>query len=117
MNEDEILHANYYCCADVIRSRRMKGQPIPEWLRLHYRHLDSAVRMSQPRPEASVSGSAGGQLEMSRLIGASQAAVILGWKTRQVQRRATELGGELIDGRWLFHMDTIYDFRDRRTRE
>ena len=113
MSADGHLHAAYYCAAAVIRSRRRNGTPIPDWLRTHYVVLDRQIRhpvSSQPRQHTDCDSPHSDDLD--RFISAAQAAVILGWNTRQVQRRATDLDGRRVGGRWLFRLADVENYRD-----
>ena len=112
MTADKLLHAAYYCAAAEIRSRRRNGTPIPDWLRDHYSVLDRAIRFPATQPRQQ-SGSGLPQSDhLDRFISAAQAAVILGWHTRQVQRRANDLDGTRVGGRWLFRLADVENYRD-----
>lgn len=107
---DEHLRAAYYCAAAVIRSRQRSGEPIPEWLRRHYRRLDEHINMSRSGQFGHESDSSGGQLEDDTLITAREAAELLGKSKRQCQRIAADLGGHIVGGRWLFRRAAVIEY-------
>jgi len=109
MTDDEHLRASYYCAAALIRTRQRSGEPIPEWLRRHYRRLDAA--MSRPGHE---SGSDGEQLEDDTLITARETAELPGKSKRQCQRIAADLDGKIIGGRWLFSRAAVIDYAEEK---
>jgi hypothetical protein len=107
--DDTDIQASYYCCAEVLRNRQRTGAPIPGWLHRHYTRMDTAFRLSQSRQE---SGCGTRQLKDEKLITAADAADILGWSKRQVQRKATDLDGEIIGGRWLFKLNVVLEYKE-----
>ncbi|MDT4942872.1 MAG: hypothetical protein QOJ34_2961 [Pseudonocardiales bacterium] len=98
------LQAAYYCCSEVMRSRKRTGQPIPSWLRQHYNDLDEQFRLSQSRHESDCGGE---QSEQENWITAQEAALMLGCSKRTVQRIATDLDGQMIGRRLLFDRRTV----------
>lgn len=105
------LHAAYHCAAEVVRRRRLTGEPIPQWLREHYADLDAAVRMSQSGQETD---SDTAEFDIVELITAEQAAVLLGRSKRQVTRIArSDLDGRLIGGRWLFDRAVVTEYAEQ----
>jgi hypothetical protein len=108
---DDDIRAAYYCCAEVLRGRRLCGQPVPAWLRRLYDRLDAEVRASRSRQENACQLP---ELEPDEWISAQQAATILSWSKRHVQRRATDLDGRIIGGRWLFRREDVIDYAEGR---
>jgi hypothetical protein len=109
---DDRVRAAYYCAAEVLRSRKLKGQPVPPWLAAHYKSLDEDIRgVSQSRHESDCAGE---ESETEQWIGAREAGEILGRSKRQVHRIAASLGGELIDGRWLFRKSEVNEYAEDR---
>jgi hypothetical protein len=115
----------YYCVAAVIRGRQRTGEPIPEWLRRHFEQLDAVIRdgSSDSAARASRSGHElsdhATQLECdgstsSELIGAREAAEILGLSKRQVQRLAGDLDGQVVGGRWLYKRTIVCEYAEAR---
>lgn len=105
MTEEDHLRAAIHCCKEVIKSRQMNGQPIPEWMRRHHANLN--FRASQLGHENSRRE---GQLKQDRLITAKEAADMLGCSKRQVQRIASDLDGSIVGGRWLFSYAAVNDY-------
>ncbi|MGV0050796.1 hypothetical protein ACRU43_16365 [Mycobacterium colombiense] len=100
------LRPAYYCAREVIRRRRHTGEPIPRWLNDHYARLDFLVRMSPPRHDEAEIDDVAAQSKHD-LIGADEAAEILGCTPRTVQRQGTTLGGQQIGSTWVFDRATI----------
>lgn len=107
-DDENLIRGAYYCCAEVLRNRRLSGQPVPAWLPTLYARLDAEVRVSRARHEI---GCQLRELE-DEWIGTAEAAAILGWSQRRVQRRATDLGGQVVSGRWLFRESLLKDRND-----
>jgi len=108
------LHAAYYCAAEVTRSRRRTGQPIPAWLRRHYDSLDAEIRVSDLGRESDGDT---GQLDQDTLITAREAALIIGCSKRQAQRlAAADLGGQIIGGRWLVKLSAVMEYMEGKRR-
>jgi hypothetical protein len=104
------LRAAYYCAADVIRTRQRAGQPIPQWLRQHFAHLDSLISSASQLGRESDAG--GEQLDPDKLITAKEAADMLGCSKRQVQRLASDLDGQIVGGRWLFRQSSVTPYAE-----
>ena len=102
---DGQLRAAYYCAAEVLRSRRLAGQPIPDWLHRWHARLDDEVRMSRTRQDFDASPAESEEQDL--WIGSPEAATLLGWSLRQVQRRASDLAGRIIAGRYMFRESEV----------
>src|SRR5579875_503072 len=100
------LRGAYYCAAEVLRRRRLSGQPIPSWLRGHFDRLDRAVRAAAASTSGHESGCVERELRQQWLT-ATQAAQALGVSARHVRRLAADLDGQLVGGRWLFPAGTV----------
>jgi hypothetical protein len=105
---DEDVRAAYFCVSTVLRNCRLRGEPIPQPLRDLNDRLLAEVQapMSRSRQELDT---AGAELDSDRQIGVAEAALILGWSKRQVQRRATDLDGEIVGGRWIFQKSVVVE--------
>lgn len=99
LTDDEAAGARY-CIAEVIRLRRLTGQPIPAWLR------SLACAMSSPGPEKQVVQSDSSKPE----IGSAQAAKIIGCSRRHISRIHTDLDGRMVAGRWVFNEDAVLEY-------
>jgi len=110
----EDLRVSYYCAAEVLRRRQRTGEPIPQWLRRHYDRLDTAYRLSDSGHE---SGCDMGELEADKLITCAEAALIIGCSKRSAQRlAATDLGGQIIGGRWLVKLSAVMEYTEGKQR-
>lgn len=112
--DDEQTRAALYCVAALVRSRLRCGQPVPTWLHRHFRDLDAAVRGMSPRGPSVVENADGGTQSKDDVIGSVEVAKMLSLAPRQVRRRARQLGGTLVAGRWLFMRETVADYAERR---
>jgi hypothetical protein len=107
---DEEIRAACYCASEVLRGRRLGGQPIPPWLRRLHQRLDTEVRMSRTRQEFD---DAPAELDThDSWIGSPEAAALLGWSLRRVQRRASDLDGRIIAGRYVFRESVVRRFAE-----
>lgn len=112
---DDEVQAAVYCASEVVRSRVLKGQPVPRWLAAHHREMEA--RWSRLRQEIACGGKASDDQHVVWIrsapdrhevwIGVREAGRILGRSQRQVQRTAVSLGGERVGGRWLFRRTDI----------
>jgi hypothetical protein len=108
---DSDLHAAYYCTAEVVRSRRLGCRPIPAEVRRLYDRLTAEMQpgLSRSGQEKDCGGQ---QLSAGGWMSAAEAASLLGWSKRRVQRHATDLDGEIIGGRWLFRQSTVIEYAE-----
>jgi hypothetical protein len=113
VNRDD-LRAAYYCCSEVLRTRRRVGAPIPDWMTAYFRRLDAAYRGMAPRGPSVVENGDEGTQSKDDVIGSVEVAKMLSLAPRQVRRRATQLGGTLVAGRWLFMRETVAEYAERR---
>jgi hypothetical protein len=107
-SSQDVVRAAYYCVAEVIRLRQLGGIPVPDWLRRHYNHLDAEVRVSHTRQESEGSRT----YSESDLIGTGEAADMLGWNIRKVQRLAADLGGRRVAGRLVFSSFEVHEYAE-----
>jgi len=116
--DDEQVRACYYVAAEVLRTRRRIGAPIPAGLHRHYNQLDTAFRGIAPRGPSVVDNAHGGTQSQHEhgVIGTVEVAAMMGIPPRQVRRRADKLGGTLVAGRWLFSRETVAEYAAREGR-
>jgi hypothetical protein len=108
------LRRAYYTCSEVLRNRRLTGAPIPQWLKEHHQRLDALVRGFAPSGASDgVPGDSAQQSAHDAVIGSAQVARLLGIAPREVRRRAEQLGGTLVAGRWLFLREAVADYAAR----
>ena len=101
------VRESLYCASELIRNRRRCGQPIPGWLLRHHAHLEREIRgLSRPRHQRDEIGC---DLGESNQIGAREAAALLGWSIRKVQRRKEDLGGRLIGVSLVFDRSVVLE--------
>lgn len=98
LNRDEARHALTIIAAWT-RHTAIAGRPVPQQAHALLQKLDIGVRcaMSPRRQENTRSAP-----QLDTWIGTSEAARMLGCRTRTVQRRAAQLGGHKIGDRWLY---------------
>lgn len=101
------VRAAYWCAAQVIRGRELHSHQVPPPVRALFDRLDAEVRMSRARHE---SDSRTAQLGSDQLIGVNEAADILGWTKRKVQRHATDLDGKRVAGQWVFSRSAVIEY-------
>jgi hypothetical protein len=54
----------------------------------------------------------GEELESDKRISAAEAAMILGWTKRTVQRRASDLDGEIVGNCWVFSQSVVVEYAE-----
>jgi hypothetical protein len=104
-----------YCAAEELRARAAGKPPGPApWLAKLVRRLELEVAVSSTRQQ---SGGGGTELnhEDDDPIGTVEAAAILRWDIRKVQRRATDLDGQRVSGRWVFSETTVRQYGEALT--
>lgn len=113
MTEDEWENrACYRLAAEAVRRKNLRREPIEAWLATLYDRLDIKVRMSRARQE---NGCPAAESEVNdSWIGSPEAAAILGWSKRQVQRCAPDLDGQIVAGRWLFRESLVKEYASER---
>jgi hypothetical protein len=99
----------YNCVAAVMRGFTTAPPP---WAVQHlYERLDTEFRMSQPGPECRCGGE---QSEPEKLISSRQAAALLGYSKRHVNRIAKSLGGQDVDGARVFRLSQVQEYAEGR---
>jgi len=101
------LRRALFCVIELHERQRRKEAPgrapwTPEMIEKLCRAI---AEVSQPR-QSEADGKSHSK-HADKLLTARQVSARLGWGVRRVQRRAAELGGELIDGRLLFSSAAI----------
>ena len=106
LTQIDLRHALY--CVIEQHNRQLRKEvknPVP-WTSTTIEKLCGAIaKMSQPRQSEP------DHLPQSKhadeLLSARQVSARIGWDRRRVQRHAELLGGELIDGRWMFSATAV----------
>jgi hypothetical protein len=115
MTDDIDVQAAYYCAANLVRRRQRTGEPIPNWLREHHARLDAQIRGLSRRGHGDDEiGPSSGQLAVQNLIGTKDAAQLLSWSTKKVERHQDDLGGQLVSDRLIFDRTTVLEYARRK---
>ncbi|OBF86947.1 hypothetical protein A5791_19825 [Mycobacterium sp. 852002-51163_SCH5372311] len=112
--DDTDVEAAYYGLSWFIRQCNLGGRPLPPEVGRLYARLDHRVRLSPTRHENGCADEDQSPSGEETWIGSSEAAQILDWSNRQVQRHAIDLGGQIVGGRWLFRESDVKDYAGRR---
>jgi hypothetical protein len=104
-NETQVA---YNCVAAVMRGYQTAAQA-PWAVRHLYDRLDAEFRfrMSHSGPEFCCGGE---ESEPEKLISSRQAAALLGYSKRHVNRIATSLGGQDVDGVRVFRLSEVQGY-------
>ncbi|WP_353109626.1 hypothetical protein [Gordonia sp. (in: high G+C Gram-positive bacteria)] len=89
-----------YVTAEFVRRRQLTGQPIPEQVRRLLAEASAYGTSERPREQHSEPD----------LIDTETAAAILHCTSRNIRRIATDLDGEQVAGRWIFHRATVTEY-------
>ena len=103
-----LLGLALWCADRELQGRRDGSRPggVREWNAELVRALQFQLTLSQSRQ----SGSTGVQPSKDdHWIGTRDAAAILGWPTRTVQRRAGDLEGRKTSAGWIFPACIVYE--------
>lgn len=111
MFTDTELRQLLYCAAEELRARVRGKRPGPQpWLRDLVRRLELEVAVSSSRHDERC------DLQLCEheieWIGTTQAASVLGWHERHVQRRATDLDGQKVAGKWIFRATVVRNYAE-----
>ena len=105
MLSERHLRLALFCVAEELRTRQRGKPPGPApWLWELVAALKSEVALTHSRQSDIVERE---ESNHEHEIGTGQAAEALGWTRRRVQRRAADLNGRLVAGRYLFDACTI----------
>ncbi len=101
------IRCAYYCAAEIIRSRRRTGAPIPEWLRRHYNQLDAEIRLSARGHQKSPG------TEESDTLSTMEVAEMLRCAEKWVWRHRKLLGARKDGDRWRYPRATVVEYAQR----
>lgn len=105
LTEDQRLAA-VYALAEFLRRRRLTGQPIPRSVVLLHQQLS----MSSAGHESDSSAE-----ELNpEMIGASEAAQILGCSRRHVTRLHADLDGHRCGNRYIYNRQTVLTYSEAK---
>lgn len=102
-----------FCVAEVRRARatgKIPGNPQAAWLLRLLRRLELDVALSHTRHDDTADEPCS---EHEALVGTREAATLLGWTTRKVQRHQTDLDGrKLASGQLVFPANTVREYAE-----
>jgi hypothetical protein len=108
---DDEKRKTLFCCAEELRARAAGKWPgVQPWLVRLVRHWELEVAVSSSRQEWEGSDS-----ESEHEIGTAEAARILGWHPRQVQRRAADLDAWKFAGALVFRRSDVEQYAEGLT--
>jgi hypothetical protein len=93
------------CVSELLDGRRLRGAPIPQWLRDHHRRVEAEFLTSTL--------SASGQ---EQRISALDAAQLLGMSARNVRRKRDKLDGQKHGRDWTFSGRAVEQYARERQR-
>lgn len=103
LTEDQV-EAALYAISGFVDRRRLENRPVPREVSALHQRLAIASECGSEIPSDS------GQLDDDDFIGTSEAATILRCSTRWVTTIHTDLGGELVGGRYLYRRQTVTEY-------
>lgn len=109
MFSDHDIRLIRYAVCDLVARRQLHRNPIPPGMDALERRLQAA--MSADGHEFS-SGAA--DLSLDILIGAEEAATLLGCTARHVRRIAADLEGQCVQGQWVFRRQDVVDYANAK---
>lgn len=101
------IHLCLYSFRDLVARRTLGGQPIPNGFADFLNQLLASA-------DGSETARAETQLAEEELIDSTAAAQILNCSTRWVREIHNDLGGRNINGRWIFHRQTVVEYAEGR---
>jgi hypothetical protein len=102
-----------FCCAEELRARALGKAPGPQqWLRNLVRRLELEVAVSSSRQGCGDDDAAS---EHDDWIGTAEAARILRWHPRRVQRLASDLDGRKVSGKLVFSERVVRQYAEGLT--
>jgi hypothetical protein len=110
LNADDIRGA-IFCILELRRRMEDNDETVKPWLHQVAARYENALRMTRTRQQIAC-GDEQLDKEDETWIGSAEAAHILGWKIRQVQRHQTDLDGQFISGRLAFRQSRICEYAE-----
>lgn len=106
--DDDEARAIALALGAMIRDYAKAGRPTPRQVVALYRRIDQACEVSSRRQLEVVRRE---ELGESR-VGSRQAAALLGWNVRRVQRHVADLGGEMVGDRLIFDERAVRQYAE-----
>ena len=91
-----------YATRDLLTRRKLGGRPIPPGMDALERRLQAAMSVGGHESDSSAA-----ELNQNALIGAVEAATLLGCSARHVRRIASDLEGQRVEGQWVFRRQDV----------
>lgn len=104
LSDGDRLKAAHYCAQEVVRRRRLTGEPIPGWLTQHYQELDVEIGLSASGHENSCSAA------KSDTLSSVEVAQKLHKPERWVRRHPELLGGIKHGDRWRYSRGAVEQY-------
>ena len=95
-----------YATRDLMTRRKLGGRPIPPGMAA----LDQRLQAAMSARGHDLGGAPAQLNQEDILIGATEAAFILGCTARHVRRIAADLDGHCVEGRWVFRRQDVVDY-------
>jgi hypothetical protein len=112
LSDDEKRQA-LFCCAEELRARAAGKPPgVQPWLARLVRRLELEVAVSSSRHDDRDGSS---RSKGDEWIGTAEAARILGWHPRRVQRHAADLDGRKFPTQLVFRESAVRDYAEGLT--
>lgn len=101
-----------WCAAEELRARHAGKLPgVQPWNAELVRALELELAVSSTRHESACSAEQS-DYDDDDPIGTLDAARLLGWSMRRVQRHAGDLDGHAVGGRLVFQRTTVIEYRE-----
>ena len=91
-----------YATRDLLTRRKLGGRPIPPGMDALERRLRATMSVGGHESDSSAA-----ELNRNALIGAVEAATLLGCSARHVRRIASDLEGQRVEGQWVFRRQDV----------
>jgi hypothetical protein len=112
LTDDEKRHT-LYCCGQELRARAAGKRPgVQPWLVRLVRRWELEVAVSSTRHEWDCPDS---ESDHDDRIGTAEAASILQWNVRRVQRRVADLDGRKLGRQLVFRESVVRDYAEGLT--
>jgi hypothetical protein len=99
-----------YAVCDVVARRRLHRNPMPPGMDA----LEQRLRQPMMSANGHDLGGAPAELKQNTLIGAVEAATLLGCSARHVRRIASDLEGQRVEGQWVFRRQDVAAYADAK---
>ena len=101
----------YYCAVEVLNTRRLRGQPIPPWLKSYHEELEAEwTALSAHGPRTCQTANTPPTMD------AEEAAKLMNCTPRNARRKAEKDPrlGRIVSGVWVFDRAAVENYARRR---